>query len=277
MIGMKRTALPILAFTIGLAAGWHIVRLYTDTSIASSHIATPEVMKTSNAHDQSACKQMQIAVNRKPRVMGMSGLTIKNERREREKYIRELAQQDFDQRLKNDTSSHQSAELPAHETIQRESSHAEDFGENTISEEWAKSHIKGLTSSIGKISSKGIAESIGKLIGEESQYVKPRERVMNDSMDQDWAQYKQNELRYIIQSSPYAADFKLSSINCKQLMCELIGAIKIGGSWEAIFNEINTQAENIIPPWEADEQLFSTISIDDKGNQVVYAAFAFSA
>lgn len=281
---MKHFTLPILTFITGLAVGWFIVELNADTHSGNNAAQSGKVIAhTKSSADQEACEASRPELTRAPMKKTLHASGISSTQEDREQYVVDLARRDFEQQRKNSAYTQPAGANSAGntmgrpETIERESSPAETFNSDTISEEWAKSHVKDITDSISTVFPKAIAERMGEFIGENSQYVKPRDRVMNDTMDQDWAMYKQDELRYIIQSSPYAAAIEVNTIHCKQLMCELIGAIKSGDAWEAIFNEINNQAENIIPPWKAGEQFFSTISIDDKGNQVVYAVLAFSA
>ncbi|WP_028886814.1 hypothetical protein [Teredinibacter turnerae] len=151
-----------------------------------------------------------------------------------------------------------------------------EFSEKTISADWAKDHEKNRYDKINSFASALAADVMRDFVDEKSQFAKPRDKVMDDVMNDDWASYKRNEIVTIILSHPLSSDFTLVSVDCWQLMCEILGTVKNKSSWGEIYKSLSKSASNAIPPWEAEEN-FSYTFVKDKDVYHTYAELNFSA
>jgi len=180
------------------------------------------------------------------------------------------AKKEFEQRLKQAQQKGNIDKNPDRDIT------SDDYNENTISSDWAESHTQEIYDTVNRIASKEAAWGMRHTIGKYSQFTKPRAKKIDDAQDTEWSQQKEYELTTLIQTHPLSADFALIKITCKQLMCEIFGTVYNDDSWHSIYQSLLKNANNIIPPWEANEELLMS-KFKDGESEYGYVLCDFSA
>lgn len=113
-------------------------------------------------------------------------------------------------------------------------------------------------------------------IKSESQFLNPRDTEQDPYDDEIWAYEKKQELTNIIYSQPGSSSLEISSITCKQLLCEVIGKER-DNAWLPILMEIMMHAKNIDHRNNNSQKAFGVLFMGEEGNSYFYKIFRFTA
>ncbi|WP_018277934.1 hypothetical protein WKI13_09190 [Teredinibacter turnerae] len=121
-----------------------------------------------------------------------------------------------------------------------------------------------------------VREHMLEKIKSESQFLNPRDAEQDPYDDEIWAYEKKQELANIIYSQPGSSSLEISSITCKQLLCEVIGKER-DNAWLPILRQILIQAKNIDYKNNNSEKTFGVLYRGDESDSYFYKIFRFTA
>lgn len=255
---MKIAILSITALVCGMVTGGIAAGFHSHESIQTTHHGSNHSLANNDSSVGTAC-QPKVTPEERPAV------TLTED--ELARYQFELERLDFERRLEEaaDRSNiDKPPPLPDPEA----------FNETTVSAEWARTHAQNLYDTFDRWASKETAWGMRDAVGKNSAFIRPREKVMDDATDENWALVKQQELRDIMQANSRASEFELVSLTCKQLMCEIVGSTRSIDVWRGIFRDLLVQAKNIAP--SNDEEGDMVGLFNDDGIRRVYTLCRFS-
>lgn len=152
---------------------------------------------------------------------------------------------------------------------------ASDFEKSEFSR-WAALRRQEVESTINSIADEFSGHKhMLNMIKDKSEYFEPRESTQDPYKDEDWAYEKTQELQNIIYSHPNSGSLEIISINCKQLMCEVIGKDN-GNAWIPVVVQIMISAKNIIRSEDHNDEAFGVVFMGDGEESYFYKVFEFT-
>ena len=98
-------------------------------------------------------------------------------------------------------------------------------------EEWSVEHKDRINELVTSIMSSESSEHMKSQISQENDFLSEPSIEQDAAEDDNWAYNMEQHLKVLIAQHELSDKFELVNLSCKQLMCDILGIEKEGGSW----------------------------------------------
>ena len=139
---------------------------------------------------------------------------------------------------------------------------------------WKEEHKETVSTAIANIAPEHLAESMLKMVLENSEFLNQMENNLSEAENEVWAYEAEYELQSMLMTHPKSADLEISNITCKQLMCELVVKSWDSDSWHDINAHTFRNLSGLIPPQQSETNLRS-LQFREDGSIYIYKVLEF--